>query len=148
MTYSNEIQLKADMNGFDRGIDHYFSIRGEILRLLELARKPGDRPQEDELAHELVWIWGEKEAAAAFRLLERKVSDRLWYLEQMIAATEEFSNQLDSQSEHQPHAPEAVLRGVMSFACCSVKHKVQRLRVKPSPCPQYGHLLDADAWLH
>lgn len=93
-------QMKADMNEFDRGVDHYFSIRGEILRLLELARTPGDRPQEDELAHELVSIWGEKEAAAAFRLLERNVSNRLWYLEQMLAATEEFSNQLDSQSEH------------------------------------------------
>ena len=93
-------QMKADMNEFDRGVDHYFSIRGEILRLLELARTPGNRPQEDELAHELVSIWGEKEAAAAFRLLERNVSNRLWYLEQMLAATEEFSNQLDSQSEH------------------------------------------------
>ena len=93
-------QMKADMNEFDRGVDHYFRIRGEILRLLELARTPGDRPEQDELAHELVTIWGEKEAAAAFRLLERNVSNRLWYLEQMLAATEKFSNQFDSQSEH------------------------------------------------
>jgi hypothetical protein len=84
-------QMKADMNEFDRGVDHYFSIRGEILRLLELARTP---------AHELVSIWGEREAAAAFRLLERNVSNRLWYLEQMLAATEKFSHQLDSQGEH------------------------------------------------
>jgi hypothetical protein len=93
-------QMKADMNEFDRGVDHYFRIRGEILWLLELARTPGDRPEKDELAHELVTIWGEKEAAAAFRLLERNVSNRLWYLEQMLAATEKFSNQFDSQSEH------------------------------------------------
>jgi hypothetical protein len=65
-------QMKADMNEFDRG----------------------------ELAHELVSIWGEREAAAAFRLLERNVSNRLWYLEQMLAATEKFSHQLDSQGEH------------------------------------------------
>jgi hypothetical protein len=93
-------QMKADMNEFDRGVDHYFSIRGEILRLLELARTPGERPEKDELAHELVSIWGEREAAAAFRLLERNVSNRLWYLEQMLAATEKFSHQLDSQGEH------------------------------------------------
>jgi hypothetical protein len=93
-------QLKADMNEFDRGVNHYFSRRDEVLRVFELARQPGTASAEDALANELLSIQKNKSAAAAFRLLERNIGNRIWYLEQMLAATEELSSQLSAPGDH------------------------------------------------
>ena len=89
-------QLKADMNEFDRGVNHYFLHRDEILHVIELARLPGTESTEDTLANELLSIQNDKTAAAAFRLLERNVQNRIWYIEQMLAATGELSTQLSA----------------------------------------------------
>jgi hypothetical protein len=91
-------QLKADMNEFDRGVNHYFSRRDEVLRVFELARIPGTESAGDSLANELLSIQNDKTAAAAFRLLERNIANRVWYLEQMLAATGELSSQLNIPS--------------------------------------------------
>jgi hypothetical protein len=92
-------QMKADMNEFDRGVDHYFNRRDEIRRVFELAREPGTQYAEDALANELLSSQSDKAAAVAFRLLEGNVSNRIWYLEQMLTATKELSNQLDTPSD-------------------------------------------------
>lgn len=89
-------QLKADMNEFDRGVNHYFSRRDEVLRVFETARIPASEAEEDSLARELLSIQNDKTAAAAFRLLERNMANRIWYLEQMLLATGELSSQLDT----------------------------------------------------
>lgn len=86
--------LKADMNEFDRGVTHYFNRRDEVLRILELARTQSAESSKDALANELLSIQNEKTAAVAFRLLQRNIANRIWYLEQMLTATEELSNQL------------------------------------------------------
>lgn len=91
-------QLKADMNEFDRGVNHYFSRRDEVLRIFELARAAGTESAEDALANEILSIQNDKTAAAAFRLLERNISNRIWYLEQMLAATEELNSKLNTPS--------------------------------------------------
>lgn len=89
-------QMKADMNEFDRGIDHYFDSRDEILRVFELARNRDIESADYAFANELVSVQNEKAAAVAFRLLERNITNRIWYLEQMRAATEELRSQIDS----------------------------------------------------
>ena len=91
-------QLTADMNEFDREVDHYFIHRDEILRVLELARDPGTESAEDSVANELLSIKNDKTAAVAFRLLERNMQSRIWYIEQMLAATGELSSQLNTPS--------------------------------------------------
>lgn len=92
-------QLKADMNEFDRGVTHYFSRRDELLRAFELARIPDTESAEDALANELLSIQNDRTAAVAFRLLQRNIANRIWYLEQMLTATEELSNQLNTRSD-------------------------------------------------
>jgi hypothetical protein len=90
-------QLNADMNEFDRGVSHYFDSRDEVLRVFEQARIPGTESSKDALANELLSIQNEKSAAVAFRLLERNITNRIWYLEQMLAATEELTKQLNTK---------------------------------------------------
>ena len=84
------------MNEFDRGVNHYFRHRDEILHVIELARVSGTQSLEDTLANELLSIQNDKTAAAAFRLLERNMQNRIWYIEQMLAATGELSSQLST----------------------------------------------------
>jgi hypothetical protein len=70
-----------------------------FFRAFELARIPGTESANDALANELLSVQNEKAAAVAFRLLERNISNRIWYLEQMLTATEELSNQLNTRSD-------------------------------------------------
>ncbi len=50
------------------------------------------------LANELLSIQNDKTAAVVFRLLERNMQSRIWYIEQMLAATVELSSQLNTPS--------------------------------------------------
>ena len=92
-------QLRADLNEFDRGVNHYFSRRDEVLRIFERSRIQGTESTKDVLANELLAIQNDKMAAVAFRLLQRNITNRIWYLEQMLIATEKLSNQLNIQSD-------------------------------------------------
>ena len=91
-------QLQADMNEFDRGVNQYIIRRDEVLRVFEMARIPGTESEEDALARQLLTIQNDKTAAATFRLLERNIENRIWYLEQMLAATGKLSSQVDIPS--------------------------------------------------
>jgi len=92
-------QLQADMHEFDRCVNQFLILHDELLRAFELARKPDAESGEDSLAHELLAIQSDKEAAAIFRLLEKSIWSRTWYLEQMLAATQELNSQLITQND-------------------------------------------------
>ena len=92
-------QLKADMNEIDRGVNQFLIHEGELLRVFELARIPGTESAKVALANELLSIQNDKAAAVVFRLLEKNITSRIWYLEQMLVATEELSSQLNTQSD-------------------------------------------------
>ena len=92
-------QLKADMNEIDRGVNQFLIHEGELLRVFELARIPGNESSKVALANELFSIQNDKAAAVVFRLLEKNITSRIWYLEQMLVATEELSSQLNTQSD-------------------------------------------------
>ena len=92
-------QLKADMNEIDRGVNQFLIHEGELLRVFELARIPGNESSKVALANELLSIQNDKAAAVVFRLLEKNITSRIWYLEQMLVATEELSSQLNTQSD-------------------------------------------------
>jgi hypothetical protein len=87
-------QLKADLNEFDRGVDHFLTHEAELLRVLEMARAPGTESGQDALANELLAIQNDRTAAAVLRLLEKNIGSRIWYLEQMLTVTKELSSQL------------------------------------------------------
>lgn len=91
-------QLKADMNEFDRAVGQFLIHHDELLRVFELARTPGAESSNDALANELLSVQTDKTAAAVFRLLEKNTDRRIWYLQQMLAATDEMISQLDMQS--------------------------------------------------
>lgn len=91
-------QLKADMNELDRGVNRFLIHHDELLRAFELARIPDSGSGEDALAHELLAVQNDKAAAVVFRLLEKSITTRIWYLEQMLTATEELSDQLKVRS--------------------------------------------------
>ena len=91
-------QLKADMNEIDRGVNQFLVHENELLRVFERARIPGNESATDALAKELLSIQNDKTAAVVFRLLEKNITNRIWYLEQMLVATEELSSQLITQS--------------------------------------------------
>lgn len=92
-------QLQADMNEYNRGVNQFLLHESELLRILELARTPGTESDNDALANELLLVQNDKAAAAAFRLLEKNIVSRAWYLEQMLMATDELSGLLDSQGD-------------------------------------------------
>ena len=92
-------QLKADWNEFDRNVSQYLTHKDELARVLELARKPDTESGDDTPAKELLSIQGDKSAAVVFRQLEKNITGRIWYLEQMLAATEELSRQLNTESD-------------------------------------------------
>jgi hypothetical protein len=92
-------QLKADWNEFDRNVSQYLTHKDELARVLELARKPDTESGDDTPANELLSIQGDKSAAVVFRQLEKNITGRIWYLEQMLAATEELSRQLNTESD-------------------------------------------------
>jgi hypothetical protein len=91
-------QLKADMNEIDRGVNQFLIHESELLRVFELARIPSTESAKVALANELLSIQHEETAAVVFRLLEKNITNRIWYLEQMLVATEELSSQLITQS--------------------------------------------------
>jgi hypothetical protein len=91
-------QLKADMNEIDRGVNQFLIHESELLRVFELARIPSTESAKVALANELLSIQHEETAAVVFRLLEKNITSRIWYLEQMLVATEELSSQLITQS--------------------------------------------------
>ena len=80
-------QLKADMNKIDRGVNQFLIHEGELLRVFELARIPSTESAKVALANELLSIQNDKTAAVVFRLLEKNITSRIWYLKQMLAAT-------------------------------------------------------------
>ena len=92
-------QLKADWNEFDRNVSQYLIHKDELLRVFERARIPGTESAKDALANEFLSIQNDKTAAVVFRLLERNLTGRIWYLEQILAATEVLSSQLNTQSD-------------------------------------------------
>ena len=92
-------QLKADMNEIDRGVNQFLIHESELLRVFELARIPSTESAKVALANELLSIQHEETAAVVFRLLEKNITNRIWYLEQMLVATEELSSQLNTQSD-------------------------------------------------
>jgi hypothetical protein len=49
---------------------------------------------EDGLAHELLSVQNDRAAAVVLRLLEKNITSRMWYLEQMRDATDELSGRL------------------------------------------------------
>jgi len=92
-------QLKADMNEIDRGVNQFLIHESELLRVFELARIPGTESAKVALANELLSIQNDQTAAVVFRLLEKNITNRIWYLEQMLVATEELSSELNTQSD-------------------------------------------------
>ena len=92
-------QLKADMNEIDRGVNQFLIHESELLRVFELARIPSTESAKVALANELLSIQHDKTAAVVFRLLEKNITNRIWYLEQMLVATEELSSELNTQSD-------------------------------------------------
>lgn len=92
-------QLKADLNEIDRGVNQFLIHESELLRAFELARTPGTESATDALANELLSIQNDETAAVVFRLLEKNITSRIWYLEQMLVATEELSSELNTQSD-------------------------------------------------
>jgi len=92
-------QLKADMNEIDRGVNQFLVHENELLRVFERARIPGNESATDALANELLSIQNDKTAAVVFRLLEKNITSRIWYLEQMLVATEELSSELNTQRD-------------------------------------------------
>lgn len=91
-------QLKADMKEFDRAVSQFLAHHDDLLRLLELARNPDTESGKDATANELLSIQNDKTAATVFRLLEKNIKSRIWYLEQMLTATEEVISKLSLQS--------------------------------------------------
>jgi hypothetical protein len=91
--------LKADMNEIDRGVNPFLIHESELLRVFELARIPGTESAKVALANELLSVQNDKTAAVVFRLLEKNITNRIWYLEQMLVATEELSSELNTQSD-------------------------------------------------
>jgi hypothetical protein len=59
---------------------------------------PGANSGDDALANELLAVQNDKTTATIFRLLEKNIGSRTWYLEQMLAATEKLSDELTTQS--------------------------------------------------
>jgi len=92
-------QLKADMNEIDRGVNQFLIHEGELLRVFELARIPGPESAKVALANELLSVQNDKTAAVVFRLLEKNITNRIWYLEQMLVATEELSSEINTQRD-------------------------------------------------
>lgn len=92
-------QLKADLNEIDRGVNQFLIHESELLRAFELARVQGTESAKVTLANELLSIQNDETAAVVFRLLEKNITSRIWYLEQMLAATEELSSELNTQSD-------------------------------------------------
>ena len=92
-------QLKADMNEIDRGVNQFLIHEGELLRVFELARIPGTESAKVALANELLSVQNDKTAAVVFRLLEKNITNRIWYLEQMLVATEELSSEINTQRD-------------------------------------------------
>ena len=90
-------QLDADMNEIDRGVNRFLVHEAELLRAFELARPPGVASGESALASELLAVQHDKNAAVAFRLLEKNIASRIWYLEQILAANEKLSSELNTQ---------------------------------------------------
>jgi hypothetical protein len=99
-------QFKADWNEFDRNVSQYLSHKDELARILELARTPNIEPGKDERAHELFSIQEDKTAAVVFRLLQKNITNRIWYLEQMLTATEELSQELQTRESKVPSLPD------------------------------------------
>ena len=93
------IQLTDDLNEFHRGVDRFLLHHDELLRLFELARQSGVDLGDDALAQELLSMQGDRNAAVIFRLQEKNISSRIWYLEQMLAATEKLNGQLSQPRE-------------------------------------------------
>ena len=95
-------QLEADLLEFRRSVDQFLIHESALLRTFELARTTGTVSGDDALLDELISIQNDKNAAAIFRLLEKNFSSRIWYLEQMLEATEELNVQLKAQNWQGP----------------------------------------------
>jgi len=92
-------QLKADLNEIDRGVNQFLIHESELMRAFELARTPGTESAKVALANELLSIQNDETATVVFRLLEKNITSRIWYLEQMLVATEELSGELNTQND-------------------------------------------------
>ncbi|HEY5775410.1 MAG TPA: hypothetical protein VIS57_04930 [Xanthomonadales bacterium] len=97
ITYHGE--LEADLDQFRISVNQFLNHHDDLLRIFEAARAPGIDHDGDELANQFLSIQNDKNAAAIFRLIEKNIANRAWYLEQMRLATETLIGQLDMQSD-------------------------------------------------
>lgn len=88
-------QLVADLDQFRVSVNQFLSHHDTLLSKFEQARTPDVLSGDDEIAHELISASKDKGTAVVFRLVAKNIDNRVWYLEQMLAANERFVAQLN-----------------------------------------------------
>lgn len=83
-------QLEADLAEFSRGITPFQDHSDRLYRLMELGRPIDKDLSGDHTARALVTIQGIPEAAVVMRLMRTNITWRIWYVDQMLQATNEF----------------------------------------------------------
>jgi hypothetical protein len=83
-------QVRADLGEFSRDVGLFQDLASDLLRLLESTRAPSAEGNEDDVAGSLVALRTNPDAAAIFRLFRFNIEARIWYLTQMLNATDEF----------------------------------------------------------
>ena len=83
-------QLRADLGEFSRDVGLFQDLASDLLRLLESTRATNAKADEDDAAGSLIALRKNPDAAAIFRLFRFNIEARIWYLTQMLQATDGF----------------------------------------------------------
>jgi hypothetical protein len=92
-------QLEADLGEFSRDVGLFQGLASDFVRLLESTRAPSAKGNEDDTASSLVALQKSPEAAAVLRLFRFNIEARIWYLTQMLKATDEFLAVLSTRAD-------------------------------------------------
>jgi len=90
--------LQADFAEFKRGIVPFLAHVDELFRMMEIVRPRGPQSSGDDTAASLRALAGDPDAAAILRLLVINVQNRVWYLNQMLEATDDISTLLNGRA--------------------------------------------------
>jgi hypothetical protein len=89
-------QLRADLTEFGRKLDSFQSFESHLFQLLESARPASAQPEIDDTPGSLIALRNNPEATAVFRSFRMNTEARMWYLSQMLAATNGLLGRLQS----------------------------------------------------
>ena len=89
-------QLRADLTEFGRKLESFQSFESRLFQLLESARPADAQPDSDDTPGSLIALRNNPEARAVFRSFRMNTEARMWYLSQMLAATNDLLGHLQS----------------------------------------------------